>query len=322
MKYLKLFENWLLEAETDASKILEELKKTTIGEFKKASDKGEFLKNIFAKAMQKDPSKFDPNAGSSLKVEVIDNGNFYFRFKSEFFSSRPNDIETSWGTKYERTADDMERDQSILKNNKISAYEIYGADFSKFIGNTDQSDKKMKIEDAEKLLAVIKKNSDNFETDFLKKIKGENDRDKIWKTMLQDEKKLEAMLKFYKGNYPDGKVTKITIDPAGDEEKEMVINITKSIKSSDNSDDKSILDFECDGYNVLNFVEKQDSYANQQNAKPTLGMFMTFLQSYAKGSPSESLLFASAKKKYNDTLAGIFASSKVPPTTAVVKGKK
>ena len=51
MKYLKLFENWLLEAEgeADGAKILETLKKTTIGAFKKASDK--LIKSIYFNTM-------------------------------------------------------------------------------------------------------------------------------------------------------------------------------------------------------------------------------------------------------------------------------
>lgn len=328
MKYLKLFENWLLEAETDASKILEELKKTTIGEFKKASDKGDFLKNIFAKAMQKDSSKFDSNAGGNLKVEVEYDGTVRVRFISEFFNWRNNDKEYEWGSKVERSEDTMKKSQEIIKKAlKIEPTEVYGTEFSKIIASKGDSKRYLKFEQAEKLLEQIKKYSKDFDTEFLKKFSDKgNDREIIMRTLEQDARILEEKINFIKEKYPDGKQSLVYLYPNGeDTEPELTINITKAIKSSDNSDDKSILDFACDSYNILSFddVQKQQSYPNQFNVKPTVGMFMTFLQSYTqKGKADEMLLGSNAKKSYSDNLASIFASSKAPATTAVVKGGK
>lgn len=325
MKYVKLFENWLNEAE-DASKILETLKKTTIGAFKKASDKEEFLKGIFAKAMQKDPSKFDPNAGSNIKVTFSD-GNFLFNFTSELFCARPEDKELFWGSANERSKDKMQKNQEILKSNNIKLEEVYGSEFSKYVISKDlnKNKKRLKFEDAQKLLEVMKKNSENLETAFFKKIKETKDSDNrgdIMNIIEADIRKLEGMVKFYKDKYPEGKITTIRIDPDGNEEKDIAINISKSMKSSDNSDDKSLLDFECDSYDISDIVDQKSKYGEIIKVKPTLGMFMTFLQSYAKGSPTENLLLASAKKNYNVKIAEIFSTSKGSAATAPATMKK
>ena len=328
MKYLKLFENWLLEAEgeADGAKILETLKKTTIGAFKKASDKEEFLKGIFSKAMQKDPSKFDPDAGSNIKVTFSDS-DFRFNFTSEFFQNRPEDAERFWGSAIERSKDKMQKDQGILKTNNIKTEEVYGPEFSKYIVSKDLNKNKssLKFEEAEKLLEIMKKNSENDETPFLKKIRETKDsanREPIMRTIEQDIRKLEGIVKFYKDKYPEGKITTIRIDPDGSEEKDIAINITKSMKSSDNADDKSLLDFECDSYDISDIADQKSGYGEMIKVKPTLGMFMTFLQSYAKGSPTENLLLASAKKNYTKELTSIFPSSSGSTSTASAKIKK
>lgn len=325
MKYVKLFENWLNEAE-DASKILETLKKTTIGAFKKASDKEEFLKGIFAKAMQKDPSKFDPNAGSNMKV-IFSDEDFRFGFTSEFFQYRPADVERFWGSASERSKDKMQKDQEILKSNNIKLEEVYGPDFSKYIVSKKMNENKsrLRITTAEKLLETMKKNSENLKTEFFKKIKDKSDSDNkgsIMNTIEADIRKLEGMIKFYKDKYPEGKITRIVIDPDGTEEKEIAINITKSMKSSDNADDKSLLDFEFDSYDISDIADQKSKYSDIIKVKPTLGMFMTFLQSYAKGSPTENLLLAGAKKNYNEKIAEIFPTSKGSAATAPATMKK
>ena len=328
MKYVKLFENWLLEAEgeADGAKILETLKKTTIGDFKKASDKEEFLKGIFSKAMQKDPSKFDPNAGSNIKVTFRD-GEFKFYFTSDFFLFRAEDRERFWGTAYAKGKLKMEKEQEILKKNNIKLEDVYGPEFSKYIKSQkeDPNKKMFSIAEAEKLLDVMKKNSDSLKTEFFKKIKDTKDSDNkgdIMNTINTDIRKLEAMIKFFRDRYPEGKYTKFYIDPDGSEEKEIVLNITKSMKSSDNADDKSLLDFECDSYDISDIADQKSNYDAMIRVKPTLGMFMTFLQSYAKGSPNEMLLTASAKKDYTEKLASIFPSSSGSTATAAAKIKK
>ena len=327
MKYVKLFENWLNEAEADGSKALEELQKTTIGAFKKASDKGDFLKNIFAKAMQKDPSKFDSNAGSNLHVEVEYETPVRVSFLSEFFSWRDEDRDFSWGSKTARSKGTMEKSQETIKRVlKIDPTEVYGKDFSNIIASKGDSKKYLKFEQAEKLLSEIKKYSESSDSDFLKKFKKEEDKEIMLRTLESDARILEEKIKFFKEKYPDGKKTLVTLYPNGkDTEPEMTINMTKALKSSDNSDEKSLLDFACDSYNILSLdnVGEQQSYLNQFNVKPTVGMFMTFLQSYTqKGKADEMLLGSSAKKSYSDNLASIFVSSSGSAATAGAKIKK
>jgi hypothetical protein len=197
MKYVKLFENWLLEAE-GVSKPFTDF---TIGDLRSASDKAQLLKSFFEQFTFVPEDKKTIESGKTLELVNVEVKDIEFKgsaFKSAFYDKDKVEENTKIFNNELKEAYTKEELEKMGGKAGISIDEfklLFGK--SDIIGNQDHS-----LDGYEYLLSKY----ENVEKKF-SAVK----ESKILPILQNDIEKIKKRIESIKANFPDGKGTEVNL---------------------------------------------------------------------------------------------------------------
>ena len=314
MKYVKLFENWLLteaEGKQDAFDVNNPngfpVANTTIGDFRKAVKSGkhtDFLMSIFRRACQTG-EEWDPNAGK----EVVEDAAYGTKPPKTNFGPQARVKEAMDALKLDyKDGDEMEtlfgRLIAHLKEQKICDYsKSYTAkgfqdvvkDFSNYVKKLE----KMSTYERQKLTLTAGRVSAKTDRSTLP----------IVKQILKD---LEAKLAKVQEAKPKPYVAIAGVD----EKFYLEFEVPDISDSSLNPDDGNIAAFICKDVNDYTIGGEEDTVPVDEN-QLTLGMAMTWVSNFAKtGTGKKSLLSKTGFNNYSKDIASIFGGEEAENLTS------
>lgn len=304
MKYVKLFEHWLNEAES-SSKMFNEM---TIGDLRSSSDKGELLKSFFEQFTYVPENKKDKSAGDYLQIEDVKVNNFEYKgsgFTSAFFDKDKEQNEENLSKEYKEVFTEKEIERIVKKSasNNFEFKNIFGFSVEGFANN--------KLDDFEGILERYKAIEEKFS-----KIKDS----KILPIIKKDIESLQKKIEFIKSSYPNGKATEIILGfnlllkgEGAWEDKDYVILISKGLENTkDNPDGSKLTDFIVDG------IKPQAQ--GPESTPTTLGSIGLWIKNGVEKLASDVSILKADKAKNQPLYAGVVKNVKT--FTASAKKKK
>lgn len=236
MKYVKLFENWLLEAEGISKSFTD----FTIGDLRSASDKAQLLTEFFEQFTFVPENKKTIASGETLKltnVEVKDLEHKGSVFNSNFYGKDNKDKKANMEI-FEKEVKEAYTEEELEKMKKKALTDI--DELKRLFGQSDISGGTHSLEGYETILFKYEKVEKKFSA-----VK----ESKILLILQQDIERIKKRIESIKANFPDGKGT------------EVILNLNLQIKGSGS--------WESDAYKLLISRDLADTSKNPDGAKLT-----------------------------------------------------
>lgn len=298
MKYVKLFEHWLLEAE-DISKPFTDF---TIGDLRKASDKAQLLTSFFEQFTFVPENKKTPEIGSGepIKLTSVEVKDLEYKgkvFKSSFYEGDNTEIFKK-EVKEAYTKEELEKMRGRLDTDELQ--HIFGK--SDITGNQLYF-----LEGYESLLSKYEKVENKFSA-----VK----ESKILPVLQKDIETIKKIIESINKNFPNGKGT------------EVILKLNLELKSGNSvytlliSTDLADTSKNPDGAKLTEFTVSQFYPSVEKNVKveTTLGNIGIWLDNAVRSFKSDTALLQQDKTKSQPMYANIMKD--VKQYTAKLKKSK
>lgn len=319
MKYVKLFEHWLLEAE-GSTKRFDEM---TIGEFRGASDKAEVLKNFLEQFTYVPTSLQAKESDQNLKIENVEIKtitNTEPKFTSTFFSKGTASERDSQSEEFQKEFDQvLGKVLSEKRKKEVQEQENLDKSIEKlFYGGMD-------VRDNHSVYLSIEDRKDRIE--YYEKLKKEFSSlkdSKVLPYIEEDIKKLKDSIEFFSKKYPDGKATQAHIKfnlmlkgaGGGWDDNTYVLTISQGLKDTEaNPDSAKLMDFKVDSISRRS-IPVDDSIST------TLGNIGLWMQNSIKTFKNDISYLKLPTQEAKPQFAGVIKNIKTYTASASKSKKK
>ena len=308
MKHVKLFENWLLEAE-GVSKSFTDF---TIGDLRSASDKAQLLTSFFEQFTFVPENKKTIASGETLKltnVEVKDLEHKGSVFNSNFYGKDNKDKKANMEI-FEKEVKEAYTEEELEKMKKKALTDI--DELKRLFGQSDISgNQDYSLEGYEILLFKYEKVEKKFSA-----VK----ESKILLILQQDIERIKKRIESIKADFPDGKGTEVNLNfnlqikgGGGWESDSYTLIISKDLAdTSKNPDGAKLIEF-----TVSSFFPP----SRERDFTTTLGNIGIWLDNAVRSFKSDTALLQQDKTKSQPMYANIMKDVK-QYTAKLKKSKK